>query len=305
MLKSRDKFYNTAYRVDKYRASHLVGVIGALVAVFVPGGSSSSSSSGTVDNVGGEVGTEEAPTPTPQPTQTQTQTPPPTSVFDEMFEFAQTISSSSSLSNTTSPQYKAVEWLAQDKIEHGSNWSGYELLQRYVLRVLYHSTGGDNWSGINDASTTWFGALSVCDWRSINAQCGVCGFGQCNINDQQVGYIALRESNLQGTIPGELGQLTALTRLDLWDNQLTGTIPLALTQLTALEKLYLHNNNLTGAVPAGFCAVPFPAWRSGSYSLYADCISEVQCDCCDRCFDESGNAFCWNGSGFTSNLFEC
>ena len=249
-----------------------------------------------------------------------------------MFAFAQTKSSSSSLSNPNSPQYKAVEWLAQDKVDNGRNWSGYELLQRYALRVLYHSTGGDNWS--NSAPTTWFGASRVCDWESTNTQ--------CNGNGQRVDYIYFLSENLQGTIPDELGFLTALTELRLHVdqltgtipthlgqltaltdlhlgsnqltgtipsqlgelsaltylalsiNQLTGTIPLVLTQLTNLNQLYFDNTNLTGQLPSGFCEAPFPDWRADGHvgnRLRADCISEVQCDCCDVCYDESGNGF--------------
>ena len=332
--------------------------------------------------------------------------------------YAETKSSRISLRDTNSPQYKAVEWLAQDKVDNLSNWSGYELLQRYVLRVLYHSTGGENWSGSPccfDADTTWFGASRVCDWGSIDAQ--------CNGNGQQVDRVLLDNVNLQGAIPDELGQLTALTWLSLdfsqltgtlpsqlgqltaltWlslgnnkltgtipvelgelislttfrlstnqltgpipsqlgqltvltylglaankltsrmptqlgqlaalallylfdnqltgtmpshlgqltalqvlslsNNQLTGTIPTALTQLVNLELLYLYNNDLTGQVPFGFCASPFPNWRAdGTFGnqLVADCIDDVQCDCCDNCFDESGNRFCWTGSQFNA-----
>ena len=273
--------------------------------------------------------------PTPQPT------PSPTSAFDaafaEMMSYAETKSSRSSLSDTNSPQYKAVEWLAQDRVDNGSNWSGYELLQRYVLRVLYHSTGGENWS--LTATNSWFGASSVCDWGSSNAQ--------CNGDGQKVDRIDLASDNLQGTIPTELGQLTALTYMNFANNQLTGalptqliqltalvwlgwrsnqlsgripsqlgqltaltwlnlrenrfsgTIPNALTQLTNLSNLYLDNNNLIGDVPSAFCAAPFPDFRTTGPALYADCISEVQCDCCDQCYDASGNKYCWNdGSGF-------
>ena len=215
------------------------------------------------------------------------------------------------------------------------------MLQRYVLYVLYHSTDGDNWS--TAASTSWFGASSVCQWPTFDLYCN--GIG----NGQQVDEIRLFNDNLQGKIPVELGQLTALTKLDLdqnqltgtiptelgqlsaltkldlynnqltgtipsqlglltaltllelHENQLTGTIPVVLTQLTNLNGLYLYYNNLTGQVPSGFCAAPFPDWRSsGNNALYADCMSEVQCDCCDQCFDESGNQFCWNGSGFSA-----
>ena len=228
-------------------------------------------------------------------------------VFDEMLAFAQTISSSSSLSDPSSPQYKAVEWLTQDKIENGSNWSGYELLQRYVLRVLYHSTDGTNWGGTRfDYDTRWFRASPVCDWPST-------GDLFCDTHSQQVNYLNLEMDNLQGSLPDELGagltaltllmlsdnqltstiptqlgqQLTALTHLDLSFNRLTGTIPDTLTQLTDLNHLRLDNNRLTGPVPAAFCAAPFPNWKAdGEYgaALWADCLSEIQCDCCDLCF---------------------
>ena len=361
-----------------------------------------------------------------------------------MLAFAQTKSSSSSLAKPNSPQYRAVEWLAQDKNDNGSNWSGYELLQRYVLRVLYHSTNGEKWS--NSAPSTWFGASSVCDWGSTDAQ--------CNGNGQQVDYIDLWRNNLQGTIPDELGLLTALTYLDLslnrrlastmipsqlgeltaltfldlsfnrlasmipsqlgqltaltelwlygnqltgtlpsqlghltalkvlwldydqltgtlpsqlgqltaltelWlydnqltgtlpsqlgqltaltllhlssnqltgtlpsqlgqltalrhfslsNNQLTGTIPLTLTQLTNLNWLYLYNNNLTGQVPSGFCdKTKFLDWRKDGADgniLGTDCMSKVQCDCCDQCYDESGNWFCWINKNNKEGFFE-
>ena len=332
-----------------------------------------------------------------------------------MMEYAETKSTLSSLGDTNSPQYKAVEWLAQDKVEHGSSWSGYELLQRYVLRVLYHSTGGQNWN--NGATQFWFGASSVCEWPEVNTQ-----NLYCNGNTQQVYIISLSGDNLQGTLPDELGLLTSLTLLDLYDNKLTGTIPTQLGQLTALQRLQLYKNqlggtipsqigkltalnilqllvnqltgtlpsqlgqlsgltglslyfnqltgaiptefgrltaleslymyfnqftgtipsefgqltalinlsffgnkltgtipasltqltllqslslfynSLTGQVPSGFCTAPFPDWRADGDlvpTLLADCISEIQCDCCDVCY-EGGQRFCWNGSEFSA-----
>ena len=238
-----------------------------------------------------------------------------------------------------------MEWLAQDKVDNNSNWNGRELLQRYVLRVLYHSTNGDNWS--NSASTSWFiGGSSVCQWPGEGSLYHFCynryGGQEVNAivldfdnlqgelpdelgqltslealylhNNQLTGTIpwqlgeltalttlTFNFNQLSGTIPTQLGQLTALSYLYLHANKLTGTIPLTLTQLTNMRNLYLHNNNLTGQMPSGFCAAPFPDWRNSFDSFWSDCMSEVQCDCCDRCLDESGNFFCWDGSGFTSN----
>ena len=209
----------------------LVAVVGALVAVFVPRGGSSSD---------GDMKLSATKTDGP----TTDPTAPPTSVhFVEMLAFAQNKSSTSSLSDPSSPQYKAVEWLARDKFENGSDWDDDELLQRYVLRVLYHSTGGENWGGAqNDAETTWFQSLSVCDWGSTIVH--------CNSNGTQLDFIDLEFDNLQGTIPDELGLLTALTVLSLCNNGgLIGTIPTQLGLLTALKELHLWTNQLTGTVP--------------------------------------------------------
>ena len=264
-----------------------------------------------------------------------------------MMAFAETRSSRSSLRDPSSAQYQAVEWLAQDKVDHGSNWSGYELLQRYVLRVLYHSTDDVNWK--STVTSSLFDGSSVCDWGSNNVQCNGAG-------GQQVDYIFLDNAGLEGTIPPELGLLTALTLLDLdvsrlsgtipselggltrltklslvsnrlvgtipsqlgqltllitlslWANQLTGAIPNALAQLTRLDILELDRNNLIGKVPPGFCFSPFPNWRASTFdgnSLRADCMSEVICDCCDFCYDAIGRQFCWDGSGFTDDIFSC
>jgi hypothetical protein len=55
---------------------------------------------------------------------------------------------------------------------------------------------------------------------------------------------------LTGPIPAELGQLRALTVLDLYCNQLTGPIPAELGQLGSLTILNLSSNKLTGRIPA-------------------------------------------------------
>ena len=54
---------------------------------------------------------------------------------------------------------------------------------------------------------------------------------------------------ISGTIPAELGQLTNLVELSLWDNKLTGPIPTELGQLTNLQGLSLWSNYLTGTLP--------------------------------------------------------
>ena len=155
-----------------------------------------------------------------------------------MKEFALTLSKKESLDDPSSPQSKAIEWLVQDELEHQSGWDIIESTQRYVLAVLYHSTGGDGWW--NNAQRSWFQVSSVCQWSSHVI---------CNENGAILS-LALAYDNLRGNVPIELGTLTALTRLELSNNALTGSIPSELGQLTAIESLWLFGNALTGPIPS-------------------------------------------------------
>ena len=60
----------------------------------------------------------------------------------------------------------------------------------------------------------------------------------------------LRDNQLTGSIPPELGNLSNLVWLFLRDNQLTGSIPPELGNLSNLVWLYLSGNQFTGCIPA-------------------------------------------------------
>ena len=55
----------------------------------------------------------------------------------------------------------------------------------------------------------------------------------------------LRNNELTGSIPSEIGNLTNLTYLDLRYNQLTGSIPSEIGNLTNLTYLKLSSNQLS------------------------------------------------------------
>ena len=55
---------------------------------------------------------------------------------------------------------------------------------------------------------------------------------------------------MSGEIPAELGDLTDLQYLDLYENELSGEIPAELGDLTNLQYLYLSANELSGEIPA-------------------------------------------------------
>ena len=108
---------------------------------------------------------------------------------------------------------------------------------RAALVALYRAAGGDEWID----RTNWLSDEPLRTWYGVRTAGGrvvyldLCGPGG---------------NNLRGSIPGELGNLTALEELRLSNNFLTGPIPSELGRLTELEVLRLSNNALSGPVPS-------------------------------------------------------
>jgi len=59
-----------------------------------------------------------------------------------------------------------------------------------------------------------------------------------------------KECNFTGTVPTEIGLMTALTELNLGQCNLGGTIPTEIGNLEHLEILVLDNNEMTGSLPS-------------------------------------------------------
>ena len=105
---------------------------------------------------------------------------------------------------------------------------------RAVLVELYNATGGDNWTN----NEGWLSDLPLGAWHGVTT-------------DPQGNVVALwlRENNLSGTIPPEIGNLKLMSSLHLSLNELTGDIPSQIWQLTELTILDLQSNKLTGTIP--------------------------------------------------------
>lgn len=74
--------------------------------------------------------------------------------------------------------------------------------------------------------------------------------GKINTNEKgEVTELFLYSNELSGSIPPEIGQLTALRRLNLSGNELSDSIPPQIGQLEELTELSLHTNNLSGSIP--------------------------------------------------------
>ena len=107
--------------------------------------------------------------------------------------------------------------------------------RRIVLAALYNATRGSDWAN----SDNWLSDMPLGVWYGVITAAG-----------DQVTGLALRDNELSGEIPPELGSLTNLNELDLSSNELTGEIPQELGSLTNLKVFNLGANQLTGEIPA-------------------------------------------------------
>ena len=100
------------------------------------------------------------------------------------------------------------------------------------LQPTLAGTATLNW-GANTALSSW-------DGITVGSLDGI----------QRVTELDMDGQGLNGTIPSQLGQLSALRELRLaWGNQLTGSIPAELGRLTRLTFLNLAANHLSGPIP--------------------------------------------------------
>ena len=105
-----------------------------------------------------------------------------------------------------------------------------------ALVTLYKQCNGVNWTKqanwLTGPLDTWQG-VSVSNGRVVSL----------NLDN-------LPSVGLTGMLPSELADLTALTSLDLTNNQLTGTLPISWSSLISLNDMYLSNNHFTGSLPS-------------------------------------------------------
>lgn len=104
-------------------------------------------------------------------------TPAPTIIRLEAFRSILQPLSGLSLSNITSPQFAALNWIAYEDEAMFTAVATFELFERYALAVLYFSTSGGENSWTNQYN--FLSGLSVCRWNfglAIGALCGDNGF---------------------------------------------------------------------------------------------------------------------------------
>jgi len=113
--------------------------------------------------------------------------------------------------------------------------------QRQILEVFHTATTkGGPWNGVDDWNDK---TKPVCRMTGV-----VCD------TQNHVVEISLKNRNLQGHIPDQLGSLSFLEVLDVSDNALVGYVPGDL-RWTSLTRLDVSGNRLRGAIPPLLCKV--------------------------------------------------
>ena len=106
-----------------------------------------------------------------------------------------------------------------------------------ALLAIYNATNGPGWvypSGLS--GDDWLATATPCTWKGLTC------------TDGHVTGMALRGFGLSGALPPELGSLTSLQTLDLWNNLITD-VPYEFASLTALRNVELGGNRLTSLLP--------------------------------------------------------
>ena len=80
--------------------------------------------------------------------------------------------------------------------------------------------------------------------------------------------MALYNNQFTGSIPPEIGNLTNLTSLNLFNNQLTGSIPSEIGTFTSMTMLKLQDNQLNGDIPESICELNITWSDSNRFRLY-------------------------------------
>ncbi|CAB9522695.1 Leucine rich repeat N-terminal domain [Seminavis robusta] len=147
-----------------------------------------------------------------------------------------------------SPQAQAFEWLLEDVDSHNIVFEDWRIHQRFALASLYYATGGDqwqqrdNWLNHTVHECAWHSEVRTLITKQLQPMCNQAGV---------IFNLGLARNNLRNTLPPELFLLTSLQSLGLeYNRQLQGPIPEQVGELTALTRLWIHNTQQGGTIPS-------------------------------------------------------
>jgi len=169
--------------------------------------------------------------------------------------------------NEESAQFKAFEWIYTSS--DVSRLSDEQIVQRWILSSLYFATNGDGWI----ENEGWIEpTVHECNWYGVTCLGGEVSkleLSQNHLVGELIPEISLLKDTLYVlslgndfdakeeeknefimTLPSSLGDLPALTYLNLENCGLRGSIPrYFFSEWTHLESLYLNGNDITGTIP--------------------------------------------------------
>jgi hypothetical protein len=174
---------------------------------------------------------------------------------DDLRTFLSSVSSDGgeALSTPSTPQNKALEWLASNS-DLGT-YTSETIIQRYALATLYFSTNGDSWY----YKALWLSNDNECNWWQHDLGSSTCS------DTGAVANVELHDNDLKGPIPPEIGLLTNLSKF-LTEERMTmhsAWLPIGVEMSHLVidlivsccfvnystERLWLDRNALNGTVP--------------------------------------------------------
>ena len=105
---------------------------------------------------------------------------------------------------------------------------------RVALEAFYRAMGGDDWTD----NTNWMSDEPLGEWYGVDTY-----------ENGRVQYLELRDNNVAGRIPAEIGLLDSLFSFALRDTAVTGPIPAAIGRLRRVRDLRLNDTRVDGPLP--------------------------------------------------------
>lgn len=175
--------------------------------------------------------------------------------------------STKAMSDSSSPQYRALQWIAFDATSQSMPTEPLRIMQRWVLAVLFYSMGGEGW--VN--SLGWLSDTNECQWVSTSTN-DICG------TNSMLAQLDLRRNGLKGSLPVELILLAEnLESIQVNGNSIEGTVPAFVADLKKLGRLHLNGNLLTGTIPSSLGQLSATLWslRLGQMDLNGPLPSQL------------------------------
>jgi len=180
--------------------------------------------------------------------------------------------------NRNSPQYLALHWMAHEDVlrytPDDDRWIK-KIIQRYALAVIYYSTDGLSWN----KKLLFLSNYDECNWNRENIGFFE-GAGHCD-EEGFITALTLWSNDLKGALPPEIGALSSLKTLALFNNNLNMPPPKSLIRLESLQRLYVQKNKFKANLDY-LCEMP------KLKDIKADCENQggVKCSCCKCGWDD-------------------